>query len=70
MEHKDEERTGPETVDEQEKNRSTGLPDEAEPKKEKQDNAVYVTREGDTLEKLFGVDQIFLAPGMTIYRHK
>lgn len=70
MEHKDEERTGPETMDEQEKNRSTGLPDEAEPKKEKQDNAVYVTREGDTLEKLFGVDQIFLAPGMTIYRHK
>ena len=46
------------------------MPDEAEPKKEKQDNAVYVTREGDTLEKLFGVDQIFLAPGMTIYRHK
>ena len=31
---------------------------------------VYVTKEGDSLEKILGVDKILLQPGMTIYRQK
>lgn len=30
----------------------------------------YVTREGDSLEKILGVEKILLQPGMTIYRQK
>lgn len=31
---------------------------------------VYVTREGDSLEKILGVNEILLQPGITIYRQK
>ena len=37
---------------------------------EKTAETVYVTKEGDSLEKILGVDKILLPPGMTLYRQK
>ena len=37
---------------------------------EKAGENVYVTKEGDSLEKILGVDKILLPPGMTLYRQK
>lgn len=34
------------------------------------DDMVYITKEGDTLEEILGVDKIALLPGIALYRQK
>lgn len=41
-----------------------------EQKKEERKGNVYVTKEGDSLEDILGVDRILLRPGITFYRQK
>lgn len=59
-----------EALPEPKQNGDTGSLEGTEHREKKQEKMGYVTKEGDTLEKILGVDQILLAPGMTICRHK